>query len=287
MDFSPFWLAEREPVDVAARAAGIGELAAARLPADRSVRIIDLGSGTGSNARYLIPRLPREQDWLLVDGDPALLGLAPSIMEAWSEVNGYRFETTSNGWTVTDSSLRCRLGVRLADLNRLIGEPLGTVHLVTASALLDLVSEQWLAALASRCAAAGAVVLFALTYDGRMACAPEDPGDGEVRDLVNRHQRTDKGFGKALGPDAASATGRLFEAERYEVQRAPSDWVLLEDQQSVQRQLIEGWADAASELAPERRPSIDAWRGRRLLLVDAGRSRIVVGHEDLVAWPLR
>ncbi len=50
--------------------------------------------------------------------------------------------------------------------------------LVTASALLDLVSERWLRALAARCAGHGAAVLFALSYDGRIVCSPEDPDDG-------------------------------------------------------------------------------------------------------------
>ena len=48
----------------------------------------------------------------------------------------------------------------------------------------------------------GAAVLFALTYDGRIGCSPEDPDDGLIVALVNEHQRTDKGFGPALGPDA-------------------------------------------------------------------------------------
>ena len=83
-------------------------------------------------------------------------------------------------------------------------------QLVTASALLDLVSEPWLCALANRCAECGAAALFALSYDGRIACSPEDPDDGAIVSLVNEHQRTDKGFGPALGPDATDAAERCF-----------------------------------------------------------------------------
>ena len=35
-------------------------------------RVLDLGSGTGSNLRYLAPRLPGRQQWLLLDHDAAL-----------------------------------------------------------------------------------------------------------------------------------------------------------------------------------------------------------------------
>ena len=42
-------------------------------------------------------------------------------------------------------------------------------HLVTGAALLDLVSDRWLAELASHCREAGAAALFALTYNGQTA----------------------------------------------------------------------------------------------------------------------
>jgi len=156
--------------------------------------------------------------------------------------------------------------------------------LVTASALLDLVSEDWVRALAGHCARAGAAVLFALSYDGRVVCTPEDADDAIVVALMNEHQRTDKGFGPALGPDATNAAARLFENAGYDVRRAPSDWVLAPDSGEIQRQLIDGWAQAATAMAPERVRAIDGWRDRRLAHVAAGWSEIIVGHEDLAGF---
>jgi hypothetical protein len=124
-------------------------------------------------------------------------------------------------------------------------------------------------------------VLFALSYDGRIVCSPEDADDGTVVALLNEHQRTDKGFGPALGPDAASVAARVFEEAGYRVQLARSDWVLAPESRELQCQLIEGWAQAATEIAPERARAIDGWRDRRLAHVAAGWSEIIVGHEDL------
>jgi hypothetical protein len=158
--------------------------------------------------------------------------------------------------------------------------------LVTASALLDLVSEPWLLSLANRCAQCGAAALFALSYDGRVVCSPEDPDDGMIVSLVNEHQRIDKGFGAALGPDAPDRAARCFGDLGYRVQRAPSDWALTPESGELQRQLIDGWAQAAASMAPQQIRSIDAWRDRRLAHVAAGWSTVIVGHEDLAAWPL-
>jgi hypothetical protein len=53
----------------------------------------------------------------------------------------------------------------------------------------------------------------------------------------------------------------------------------------MQRLLIDGWAHAATEISPEYATVIERWHARRLAHVDAGRSHIVVGHDDLAAWP--
>ncbi|MBI3403648.1 MAG: glycosyltransferase [Acidobacteria bacterium] len=256
--FSADWLALREPADTAARSAALTRAIADGLPRARPLRILDLGAGTGANARYLIARLPTsEQDWLLVDHDPSLLARA-SVRVPSAKTHA-------------------------ADL-RVLGDVFAGRHLVTASALLDLVSESWLRALAEQCAANRSAVLFSLTYDGRIECSPAERDDEFVRDLVNRHQRTDKGFGPALGPDAAGAAGRCFTERGYEVRRERSDWELTPESRDLQEQLIDGWARAAVAIEPARADVIADWRARRLAHVAAGRSRMIVGHEDLAAW---
>jgi hypothetical protein len=157
--------------------------------------------------------------------------------------------------------------------------------LVTASALLDLVSDAWLEALVSRCFEAGAAVLFALTYNGRIDYAPAEPEDDWIRDLVNQHQRMDKGLGPAAGPTATMRAAELLAAAGYHVEREASDWVLTSrESRTLQRELIDGWAKAAIEAAPEEVAVIDDWRKRRLAHVDAGDSQLIVGHKDLGAW---
>jgi hypothetical protein len=119
------------------------------------------------------------------------------------------------------------------------------------------------------------------SYDGRIACSPEEPEDDEVRRLVNAHQKRDKGFGPALGPDATARVVALLSAAGYTTKQEQSDWNLAADTVTLQRELVTGWADAASEIAPERKSAIAGWRTRRLAHIDAGRSRIVVGHVDV------
>jgi hypothetical protein len=254
------WLALREPFDAAARSDALTRAIADALPRDRPLKIVDLGAGRGSNARYLAGRLPLPQEWLLLDEDATLLAAVGSLTSY--------FETRP---------------MNLGALDPAIFEGR---HLVTASALLDLVSETWLRSLAAHCQAIGAAGLFALTYNGESRCSPVEPEDDGVRELMNRHQRSnDKGFGRAAGPDAVEAAERCFSEVGYRVQRASSDWILPPEARELQRQLVEGWAQAAIEIAPGQSAMIRSWQSRRLAHIDAGRSRIIVCHEDLAAWP--
>jgi hypothetical protein len=285
--FSAGWLALREPADHAARATTLVERAAEALQARRAhapasaVRVIDLGSGSGSNLRYLAPRLPAPQRWHLLDHDATLLAAAVERAPAGvSEQPG----TSPAGRAVTTHHVDLRvlpaevLGAHGGDAN-----PAAT--LVTASALLDLVSAAWLEGLADRLQAIGAVGLFVLSYDGRIVCEPSDPLDAEVRDLVNRHQKTDKGFGPAAGADATSILTPLLSTRGYTVHVASSDWHLGAESDELQRQLVAGWAGAAAQVAPERADALAAWQTRRLECIAGSRSRIRVGHQDLLAYP--
>jgi hypothetical protein len=257
------WLALRETADRAARSHALTRALSTAMPHGRVLRILDLAAGTGANMRYLWPFFGMPQEWLLVDIDQELLSEA-----AWrvSPSDGIRVD---------------RQQMNLGPLDR--PEIFSGRDLVTASALLDLVSESWLTRLAAHCRAAGASVLFALTYDGRSSCSPSDPDDDAVRELMNTHQRNnDKGFGRAAGPDGTDAAERAFTAEGYRVQRARSDWELQANEREFQRQLFAGWAQAGREIAPDRLAMIDAWLRRRLDYVAAGRSTVTVGHEDLI-----
>jgi hypothetical protein len=264
--FSAEWLSLREPADRAARSTLLTRALADVLPDTGPVAILDLASGTGANARYLCERLRHEQDWLLTDHDAALLSAVP-------------------GQLVSADGRACKIVTRFVDLSVLDDGLFDNRQLVTASALLDLVSESWIQRLAQHCRRSRAVVLFALTYNGRIGCDPEESEDRMIRELVNRHQRTDKGFGPALGPSAPAVAERVFADAGYAVRRAPSDWLLKPDMHELQRQLIEGWASAAREIDSSRRPVIDGWLSRRLSLIERGTSRITVGHDDLLAVP--
>ena len=263
--FSADWLALREPYDARARNPAVLDAVVASLNRYPSIRIVDLACGTGSTLRALSSRLPAQQIWRLADNDLSLLARASAM-------------TCPAGVTVTAVPL---------DLNRDLEAVLdGPVDLITASALLDLVSEAWLERLAVEIAARSIPLYAALSYDGRIDLGPTDPFDAAIVAAVNAHQRTDKGFGPALGPTAASVAIARFKSLDYSVNHGASDWVIGPDDHDIQMEIFAGWASAVRELGDLSLADTVGWLTRRRDAVSAGRSSIRVGHVDVFARPM-
>lgn len=295
--FSAEWLALREPADARARDAGLTEQLARLARLSSPAHFIDLACGTGANLRYLAPRIGGDQQWLLVDNDATLLekvrgaasapvddaltddgaALREGVGAAGKQVRAAHRMATVAGFRIETRRLDLATGLLALDFAP------GVV--VTASALLDLVSNEWLTELVEHCRANRCAALFALSYDGRITLTPSDHDDEWIRQLVNRHQLSDKGFGPALGPAASQRARELFGKAGYEVRTARSDWHLLPTERSLQQALLEGWAGAATELAPNETDRCAHWLARRSAHVANESSRIVVGHEDLLALP--
>jgi SAM-dependent methyltransferase len=262
--FSANWLALREPHDLRARSAAVVDAVAASLEPLPSVRVVDLACGTGSTLRALSPHLPAQQNWKLIDNDLSLLARA----------------------TATPVAKHVTVAAIPIDLNRDLEAALdGPVDLVAISALLDLVSEAWLDRLAVEIAARAIPLYAALSYDGRIEFSPSDPFDTAITAAVNAHQRTDKGFGPALGPAAAAFAIARFEALGYSVARGASDWVLRPDDREMQTEILTGWATAVHEMATLSPADIAAWLARRRAAIAAGHSSLRVGHVDFFATP--
>jgi hypothetical protein len=260
--FSAEWLKLREPYDQRARNAAVLDAVLDLLAGQPSVAIVDLACGTGSTFRALSPRIKTRQTWRLVDNDLSLLARVPP---SWS------------GITVTAA---------LVDLNRDLEAAFdGPADLVTTSALLDLVSADWLNRFAVEAAAHRLPVYAALSYDGRAELAPSDPLDSRIIDAVNCHQRKDKGFGPALGPSAAQAAIAAFERVGYAVTHGLADWEFGPQDREIQTEVLSGWAAAAREIRDPPRPEIVDWLKRRRALIADGRSSVRVGHVDLLARP--
>ena len=238
---SPDWLSQREPADAAARSAELAE----RLGPHPVIH--DLGGGAGAMGRWLAPRLPGPQHWVIHDLDEALLELA-----------------------VANPPPAVTVEARVSDIARLTARDVDRATLVTASALLDLLTADELARILEACA--GLPMLLTLTVAGRVVLDPADPLDARIGEAFNDHQRREG----LLGPDAVEQlpAGVLVR---------PSPWRLNGCHAELTAEWLQGWVSAALEQEPTLETG--AYLDRRLAQAASGELAVTVDHADVLVLP--
>ncbi|MER6138164.1 class I SAM-dependent methyltransferase [Streptomyces sp. NPDC001815] len=264
--YAPEWLQLREGVDASARASELLDplrIRLANLPRRANGFVIhDLGCGTGSMGRWLAPRLDGPQHWVLHDRDPYLL----------------HFAAVGSPRSAADGS-RVTVETQRGDVGRLTADALAGASLVTASALLDVLTPDEIETLAAACAGAGCPALLTLSVVGRVELTPAHPLDAEIAEAFNDHQRR----GDLLGPEAINAACDAFARHGATVRVHPSAWRLGPDESALTAEWLRGWVGAAVEQRPELAGPAAAYLQERLTACEAGELRAVVHHSDLLA----
>ncbi len=171
---------------------------------------------------------------------------------------------------------RRHVEARRSDITRLTPRDLASASLITASALLDLLTADGLVRMLRACA--GRPMLLTLTVVGRVTLSPADPLDARIGTAFNAHQRR----GGLLGPDAVAAA---VEELRAEVLVRPSPWRLDGAHADLAAEWVDGWVAAACEQEPALAAEAGAYRERRLAQAAAGELAVTVDHADLLVLP--
>ena len=267
--FSVDWLTLREEADLRSRDFELLEKVDQWLRdhCAKELIVADLGAGTGSTMRAFANFVSQKSEsisWRLIDQDSDLLEYAHN-----RHCDSYRIETFD------------------LDLNNTALLPLQSVQLITASALLDLVSEEFVDSITSQLVSLNKqqpVGLYtALTYNGMIEWKPSHSLDEKVQNSLNQDQKRDKGFGKALGPDASEYLGQRLTEAGFKVYSADSTWFLDAVDEKLVIEYIAGIDRVLENDQVLGIEALKAWVEFRESHVTTGACR--VGHCDLLALP--
>ncbi|HEV7260560.1 MAG TPA: SAM-dependent methyltransferase [Bosea sp. (in: a-proteobacteria)] len=276
--FSPEWLALREPADHAARNPQVLAAVGAHFAAKASLTVVDLGCGAGSNLRGSYAALPARQHWTLVDLDARLLAATRETLAGWADEareQGEELVLAKGEHIIT-------VDTRQADLNKDLEWILGwQPDLVTAAALFDLASKRWIERFVAALTSQRLPLYTVLTYDGRETWQPSHPADAAMLAAFKHHQRSDKGFGPAAGPDATEFMAEAFRKSGFAVSTGDSAWQLDGRQGELRQALAQGIADAVLETGQVDPATVGDW-----LAAKAGNTTALIGHFDLWARPV-
>ena len=267
IEVSSDWLALREQEDARARSRELAIAASGRLGPGPIV-IHDLGSGTGSMMRWLAPFLPGPQTWVLHDWNSNLVELA------------------TNGVVPLDRERRpVSVRTRSGELAHLDPDDLDGASLVTASALLDVLTSEEIRAVAQACVAVGCPVLLSLSVTGEVRLDPRDPRDDVLQASFSAHQQRLVGGRRLAGPSGVALAQRQFLDAGWNIRPATTFWRLGDHDPRLLGQWFDGWFDAALEQRADLQIEGVGYRERRSSQLRRGALSAVVVHTDLLAWP--
>jgi SAM-dependent methyltransferase len=274
--FEAEWLADRGPYDEAALDRGaIAEIRrwGATFPRDRSLVVVDLGSGAGAALDRVVRWLaPRRIAAYAVDQDAALLA---------------RATPGAGGGAVIPL-----VGDLLTPLDLLGGPPDGTVDLVVGHALADLVPLDRLASRAAALVRPGGLVHVALAYDGLTFFTPAaDDDDLEQAMIAAFHRHMDRPTAEAASYGGSTAGRRLGPALKTAgleiVSDRPSTWVVRAVDGVIGRRvlsrLIPFVVEAAREVGGVSTCDLERWEVSRREALIKGTLVARVGHRDVLA----
>jgi SAM-dependent methyltransferase len=273
--FDASWLDLREPADHRSRNEELSRLVTRHLGARPRIEVLDLGCGTGSNLRATAPLLGQEQHWTLVDHDARLLDAAVTRLAGWADDWERKKDAIVLRKDAKTITVRFRRGDLVNDFEPVFATP---ADLVTASALFDLASGDFIAEVAAEVVRRRAAFYTVLTYNGLQRWTPKHTSDAEMAAAFRAHQVTDKGFGPAAGPMAPKLLAAAFDAAGYSISEGDSTWRLEAGDEALVAQLVPGFVDAVRETRTVADNTIDAW-------LKVQRTQALVGHTDTLALP--
>ncbi len=228
--------------------------------ANKTRLIIDLGCGTGTNYRYLRRNNGSETPWLGVDSDGDALEIAAGELAGTL----VRFE--------------------LADLaTDLLLLPTSEDVAITASAFLDITSEDWIDRFANL--VAGSPLLISMTASGASAWDPIDDMDEAIEICLQNHREADHGFGPAAGLSAARFLAEQLIARKCSVSLEASDWSVDHKDREVMATLIDGVRRRALSQLPHNQ--VERWAATRRQQNQTGVLKLMLPHLDLLSLPQR
>ena len=271
--FDAKWLDLREPADHRSRSEDLARLLTRHLGQRSQISVMDMGCGTGSNLRATAPLLGAEQHWTLVDYDADLLDAAIVRLSAWAA----KAERRGSQLTLQKGGKHITVRLRRADLARDLEGIFGMKpDLITASALFDLASADFISEVAAEVVRSRAVFYTVLTYNGQQRWTPKHESDAAMASAFRAHQVRDKGFGESAGPMAPALLSAAFDAAGYSVSEGDSAWRLEAGDEALIAELVPGFAGAVRETALVPEPKIADW-------LKPHRIGALVGHTDTLA----
>jgi hypothetical protein len=279
------WLEERYRLDAEARNKRVEHAVLEAFQRFPTLCVLDVGSGLGANARYYSRLFSSNQEWILVEKSKILSLRAISSLRFWAEANEWMTEELSEGLQIwlPEKEVRIKsINASFFHLSEIVD--LSRINLVTANAVMDLISEDQFVTFAENLISYRIPLLATMNYES-MYFEPEEEEDVEFIALYERHMKRSQEFGSALGPDSTRQIIDFSVKRGFPVIHGQSTWKIEYGDLKMMRFLFRFIHQALSENIRSKgeRIRMEAWFRRKWQQVKSHKLKMVVEHSDIFA----
>jgi hypothetical protein len=282
--FSLSWIKAREKYDLKYRSNLLKE----QYKKDKSFfnRIIDLGSGNGSFLRYCHSKKMIFEEMLLVDYDSKLL--RDFYASTYSYLNGTNYNILKESPTkyklkkidvIKTKNIQLMNTDILKSLNII-----NNYNLISLSAMSDILPTLFIKKLLN-IVEKNKIIYFSICFDGSIKWASSHKYDKYILTMFNKHQEMNKISGYALGLKSIKLIKEYSAKKKYGFQVEDSSWELKsydEDSKNFQKMYLDTIYKPLKKDDITDKDMLSEWRNVKLKDIISGKSKIIVGHKDIL-----
>ncbi len=204
--FENSWLYQREKIDNLSKNLTLIDKINSELKYLENISVLDLGTGTGSNFRFLSKKIKhKNQSWTLMDISRSSLQEAKKNITLHNKIKKVSFKYND-----------IIKNIKKTNFNKF--------DLVTGSAFLDIMPANWFKDF-HRLNQNTKIIYFSINYDGYFKFYPRHTLDNNMLKLFNKDQNSKKdGKVKAVGPDCGEIIMNHF-AKTHKTFLLNSNWL--------------------------------------------------------------
>tara|TARA_B100000900_G_scaffold154893_1_gene131547 strand:+ start:1629 stop:2501 length:873 start_codon:yes stop_codon:yes gene_type:complete len=251
------------------------------------IDLIDMCSGSGNFLIWLIKNELSFNEYTLIDNDTNLLKSIKSNLRK-NIPKDLKIKSNTNNMNLIlckDKFISSKVLIKKNDCDN-FNYKTKRFHIISYSAALDLMSKSSIIKAIKRVNNLNAIY-FSLCFNGIVKWTPTNTFDKYILSFFNKHQRTDKGFGEALGPESIDFVNRYSIKQGMKVTTKHSPWIINnktnQDKIFMNRYLLD-IKKALFHMEGIDRNILRNWYKDKKRDIEKKSIKLYVGHQDILIY---
>tara|TARA_Y100000992_G_scaffold299329_1_gene265935 strand:+ start:1413 stop:2285 length:873 start_codon:yes stop_codon:yes gene_type:complete len=284
--FSKSWIKMRMDYDNISRSSVLVDYLNL-IPKENDIDLIDLYCGSGNFLIWSFNKNILFKNCILVDNDINLLKSIKSNLRAHS-ASAYSIRSNTNNLDLLIKKNSETISLLSIKKNNCDDYRYSSKknHVISYSAALDIMSKSSIHSALKRIKKNN-VLYFSLCFNGLVRWTPTNTFDKYILTFFNNHQRSDKGFGKALGHKSIEFIRKKAEKLNLKIVVEDSPWIVknksYKDKVFMKRYLLD-IKKSLFHMEGIDRDILREWYQEKKSYIDNKNIKLYVGHNDILLY---